>query len=104
MARKWIAEHHPNSVSFAREALIYVAQRDRDDAIKIGWTSNLERRLREVRKGQGCPVNLVAAFAGDKTVELKLHARFSATRVEGEWFLSSPEIHRWLADIRSAAA
>lgn len=103
-AQAWISENRPNSVSFARDALIYVVQRDRDDAIKIGWTSNPERRLHELRRDERCAVNLLAAFAGDKPVELKLHKRFKAFRIDGEWFSSAPAIHDWLATIRSAAA
>lgn len=82
---RWVAENRGNSVSIDRDPVVYIAQRDSDKAVKIGWTSNLYQRQRELRK-QGDNVSICAALPGKKGVELALHARFAAHRIDGEWF------------------
>lgn len=85
VAEQWVKENRGDSVSFGRVAVVYVAQRDSDRAVKIGWTSNLFQRQRELRKVSG-NVAVFAAIPGDKPVELRLHERFKAFRIDGEWF------------------
>ncbi len=89
-ADAWVKEHHPKSVAFGRESLVYLAQRDTDDAVKIGWADDVERRLREIRKVEQCSVCLVAAVPGDKPLEQRMHRHFEPRRLKGEWFNISP--------------
>lgn len=85
-ADAWVREHHAKSVSFGREGLVYVAQRDSDDAVKVGWTSNIEDRLRYLRKEVGSSVCLLGALPGDKPKELRIHKALEGHRIEGEWY------------------
>lgn len=89
-ADAWVKQHHPKSIAIGRESLVYIAQRDSDDAVKIGWADDVERRLRELRKIEYCQVCLVAAVPGDKVLEQALHRRFAPKRLDGEWFAVSP--------------
>lgn len=90
-ADAWVRQHHAASVSFARQGLVYVAQRDSDDAVKVGWTSNIEQRLRDLRKEAGAAVCLVGALPGDKPRELRIHKALEGHRIEGEWYACVPE-------------
>lgn len=90
----WIVEHHPKSVAFGRQSVIYIAQRVRDEAVKIGWTSDVERRLRELRKVESDGVVLLAAFPGEKRDESALHELFAKYRLEGEWFALPFDVDR----------
>lgn len=101
--KAWIAARYPNrqSIAIARRAFVYVAHRLSDDAVKIGWTSDVMRRVAELRKLSRAPVELVACFPGNKPTELSLHARFAAQRIDGEWFASP--IADVLAALREAA-
>jgi excisionase family DNA binding protein len=103
-ADAWVAEHHANSVSFGRQGLLYVAERDVDAAVKIGWTSDLVRRMRELKRDTRAAVVLRAAVPGDKPDELRLHGRFAAHRIDGEWFRACPEIDAFLKALREVAA
>jgi hypothetical protein len=85
-ATAWVREHHGDSVAFNRRAVVYVAQRDGDGAVKIGWTSDLARRLHELRRDTQVDVLVLAALPGDKPVEQRLHERFAPKRLDGEWF------------------
>jgi hypothetical protein len=48
---------------------------------KIGWTSNLRRRLKAVQ-----PEELLATEPGGVVTEAERHEQFAALRVVGEWF------------------
>lgn len=97
----WVAEHHEKSVAINRVAFLYAAERD-DGAIKIGWTSDVGRRLRELQKdSNGKVVSLVAAIRGDKPAELKLHKAFAACRIDGEWYRTT--IERVMEALKGAA-
>ena len=95
-ARAWIASRYPNTIARHRETLLYLARRD-DGAIKIGFSSNVRRRVVEIGKlirryGTGTKVRLLATRVGDKPAELALHARFSEHALGAEWFRPAPEI------------
>lgn len=105
-ADAWVVAHHPNSVSFSRQSSIYFAQRDRDGAIKIGWSSDVIRRMHEAKRDEKCAIVLLAVVPGDKPVEIELHARFAAHRLDGEWFTPAAEILAFIDSLspgRSAA-
>lgn len=91
LADAWVREHHADSVSFGRAGLVYVAQRDTDAAVKVGWTSNIEQRLRDLRKESRASVCLVGALPGDKPRELRIHKALREHRIEGEWYACVPE-------------
>lgn len=99
-ADAWVKEHHAASVAFGRSSVVYVARRDTDSAIKIGWTSDVERRMKELRK-EGGSVVLLAVLPGDKPDELRLHEQFAAHRLDGEWFAVAAE--NVVAALRGAA-
>jgi hypothetical protein len=67
---------------------------ERQGFVKIGTTTSLEKRLRDIGKGSCMltgmtvgPVRLVATMPGDQRHEKFLHDQFHELRVEGEWFL-----------------
>lgn len=81
--------------------------RDLDtNCIKIGWSTNPRRRLRQIRKE---PVllprphrfELVDAWAAPRHWERDLHRYFNEARVRGEWFTLDNED---LDDIRGQMA
>ncbi len=103
-ATAWMNETHPNTIARARQAMVYVVQRDSDDAVKIGWTSDVVRRVKELRKNQDFQLVLLLTFPGDKPDELRLHKRFAADAIGLEWFRYSEAIAGWLARARKIAA
>jgi hypothetical protein len=55
--------------------------------IKIGFTVDLPRRMRELG-----PDELLATEQGTPSVERKRHDQFSEYRIRGEWFRESPAL------------
>lgn len=88
-AAEWVATNHADSIAFRRRASVYVVERMNDRAVKIGWTSDVERRMQELRKETHQDVSLFGCAPADKPVELSLHKHFDTKRLDGEWFAIS---------------
>lgn len=70
-----------------RRSWVYFVRRS-DGLVKIGRSTNPERRLKDLRSAGG-PMELVAWFDGDAGTERALHDAFAAHHVSGEWFAPS---------------
>ncbi len=104
-ARAWLAERFKGrkTIAFNRQSFVYVAERE-DGAIKIGWSSDVMRRIQEMRKDSTAAVQLLACFPGDKPDELRLHDRFAASRIEFEWYRPDEEVQAFIDGLRERAA
>ncbi len=89
-AKAWLAANPKRPTSFHRKSVIYFAQRE-DGCIKIGFTSDVGRRMRELSMPE-----LLATMPGDKKTEQALHARFAEGNVGGEWFSPSAGLREFL--------
>lgn len=80
------------------EAVVYYVERD--GFVKIGYSTNLDKRLRYLGRGgvqapAGMtigPVKLLATHGGGVKAEAAIHRKFAASRVVGEWFRKTPEL------------
>ncbi len=104
-AEAWLAERFKGrkTVAFNRTSLVYFAQRE-DGAIKIGFSSDVMRRVFELRKDARAAVELLACFPGGKPDELKLHDRFASCALGEEWFSPSDELVEFINRLRGVAA
>jgi hypothetical protein len=59
----------------------------RGELIKIGFTSNLHRRMESL-----LPERIYRLLAGDRVQERALHQVFAADRIRGEWFRRSDDL------------
>lgn len=60
--------------------------------IKIGVTTNLSERLRDLSNSSPVRLRLLGVVRGDRRFESILHAKFARHRLHGEWFSSAPDI------------
>src|SRR5262249_45238273 len=68
------------------------------DAIKIGVTRDVERRLRALATGSAVPLELLATLPGGRSLEKKLHERFRRFHVRGEWFRADEVLLRYIRE------
>lgn len=78
----------------AKHSVVYFVRSA--NAIKIGVTTDLGKRIASIQTSTPYPVELIAAIPGDKALESELHATFANHRTSGEWFRLSPDIVAWL--------
>lgn len=104
-ADAWIAERFKGrrTVAFQRRSFVYLAERE-DGAIKIGFSSDVMRRVSELRKQTSSTVQLLACYPGDKPDELRLHRTFKSDLIGDEWFRPSEELLAFIEALRERAA
>ena len=64
--------------------------------IKIGFSNNPKRRLREIQRYSPIELRIIAMIKGGREKEAELHRRFSKYRRYGEWFEPSQEILQFI--------
>jgi hypothetical protein len=78
--------------------VIYFIQDSRTLEIKIGYTgADVMVRLNALQTGNASKLEVIACVPGELTDEARLHVKFAAARVGGEWFRPSPDLLRHLA-------
>jgi Meiotically up-regulated gene 113 len=75
--------------------LIYFAKIGK--AIKIGFTTNVERRLKSFRGASAEPIRLIGVFPGGQKLETELHRLFAASRITNEFFTTDSVIREFLS-------
>lgn len=82
------------------EPSIYVVLEEDSGRIKIGHTEgSVSARIDDLQTGNPSPLVLLAAFAGTRRDESRLHKRFESARIAGEWFAPTPELEAWIATV-----
>ena len=76
------------------ESMVYFIIHTKYNAVKIGYTTNVDQRLSDLRTS--CPVysdiELLFWFDGDSKEEAGFHRRFRMYRMDGEWFALEGEL------------
>lgn len=65
-------------------------------AIKIGTAKNVARRIATLRLANPEPLTLLHTMPGGVTLEHRLHRKFAALRIRGEWFRAEDPLLSWL--------
>jgi len=76
----------------SRSGRIYFIQRGTDGPIKIGFSTNLQARLRTLQTANTDELILLYSEAGMELHEARLHTRFKRHHITGEWFRPDAEI------------
>lgn len=79
-------------------SVVYFIQRGKE--VKIGTTTNLQKRLSTLQVCSAEKLKVVATFEGGKELETSLHEKFKEDRINGEWFRYSRNIKGFLIDCR----
>lgn len=66
--------------------VVYVLGTPESNVVKIGRTTNLDRRLADIQRMSPVPLVALWAHPGGSVLEANLHRHFKALRSHGEWF------------------
>ena len=77
---------------------VYLIQLGDTDHYKIGMTTNLDSRLKQLQSKCPIPLKIIFRWYGHdyRFFELAFHSRFAKKRVKGEWFRLTTEDITWL--------
>jgi hypothetical protein len=70
-----------------------------DDAIKIGYTTNLAARQRALETASAVPLELLASIQGDRSEETRQHRQWWHLHIRGEWFRADEELLRYAREL-----
>jgi hypothetical protein len=84
------------------QARVYFIQEGTGGPIKIGTSTRVRQRLRELRVNAKDTLVLRAMTKGGRWVEALLHSLFSHARIRGEWFKPAPELLEYIEEVRVA--
>lgn len=76
----------------AGEYTIYFLRNPENGLIKIGRTTNLKKRIRQIELMENTALILLRTMTGEKELEIALHRKFQEMRVSGEWFKPGEEL------------
>ncbi|SEB96760.1 GIY-YIG nuclease family protein [Bradyrhizobium sp. 41S5] len=68
--------------------------------IKIGYSRNVEGRVREMQVGSSARLNLLCDVSGSRSFERAIHLALAAHRKKGEWFDDCKEVRDTIANIQ----
>jgi hypothetical protein len=75
-----------------RIAVVYFIQDQATKAIKIGVSGDPERRLRSLQTSSPNLLTILGTIPGDRDLEVDIHRRLAAHRLQGEWFRPDPPV------------
>ena len=71
------------------------------DLVKIGYSSNPLRRLKDLQTASPNQLELLAVLPGDKTTEIEYHSKFATFKIRGEWFKMNSKLQSEIKAIKS---
>lgn len=67
------------------------------EQVKIGFTTNIEKRRKALQTSSAFDLALLAAIPGPDCLEKELHQEFRRYRLRGEWFKFSAPIREYIS-------
>lgn len=86
------AEQATSEAAREDECVVYCLLRG-DGLVKIGFSSQFERRLASLQRDHG-ELEVIGTVPGGRDRERQMHRRFHQARVRGEWFRFTPAIRQ----------
>lgn len=71
---------------------VYLIQASESKNLKIGFSSNPDRRIKKLQTGNKEKLSMIGLIRGGAKTEKMLHKMFASYRERGEWFRNSEEI------------
>ncbi len=92
-----------NRLDLDLESYVYFVQAASTQAgpgpIKIGFSTNLTKRLTGLQTSSPIPLALLGTARGGAALEEKLHTILAASRTRGEWFHPTPHVATVIHDV-----
>ena len=104
--QKLISEHKASKPKSKRneKGAIYFITMGMSGVLKIGFSTNLDARLKSLKTSSPTKIVLLLVINGTMAEERALHKRFASDRVQGEWFRFSDEIRGFIQTVKANAA
>lgn len=83
--RSWTkVEQRPKKPKETEAGCVYFLQGDNGGPIKIGYSKDVSKRIKELQTGFPARLTVLALMPGSRTTEAELHRKFKVHRLQGE--------------------
>lgn len=65
---------------------IYLIESLGSGLVKMGFSFNVERRMKDLQTGSAYPLRFIGAFPGDQRTEKHIHKKYDEYWESGEWY------------------
>lgn len=79
---------------------VYFFESELTKLIKIGYSSNVTKRRKQIEAMQGGKINTLKVILSSKKNEKYLHERFNHLKTHGEWFLPNIELLTFIKELK----
>lgn len=88
----------------SRPVIYFVSAKVPDFPVKIGLSAHgkLSARLTALQIGLPYQLELLVVCLGDAATESEMHERFGQSHLRGEWFIRSPDLMAYIAELQTA--
>ena len=83
---------------FQDKACVYFVQSEENKLIKIGYTTNLKKRLSKMRTDSSTPLKVLFAMEAYRLEEKSIHSALFKCNIHGEWFAPSAELLEYIEE------
>ena len=81
------------------EYFIYYIKNINSGHIKIGWSRNPQKRIRQLQPGAEGKLIIMATQPGGPSAEASIHRHFKRLQFYGEWYKSDSSLLGYISDI-----
>ena len=94
-------KHKPTWKPKGQSMDIYIIARADETALKVGRSSNVQKRLHTLQTSSNVPLTLLATYKGCGHLEAEIHSQLKSNNLHlyGEWFRYDPEVHNIVENI-----
>lgn len=80
---------------------VYFLQSGQDGPIKIGYTTDIQKRIKALQTAHPFPLKLLLVINGNVDDESKLHKKFNSLRFCGEWFSPDEKLLQYIEKLKA---
>lgn len=80
-------------------SVVYFVLAEGTNRVKIGVSDEFDRRIQSLQSQSAIPLKVLGTIPGDRSVEQRLHKKFAALRLHGEWFRLEWEIDHYISRV-----
>jgi hypothetical protein len=82
------------------KSYVYFILDELNNAVKIGTTIDIKKRLSAIQCGQSQKLKLLKLVEGTYELELELHEKFVDFRISGEWFKAHKTLIAYISKLK----
>lgn len=81
--------------------VVYFIQRQSDNAIKIGHSTNIKCRYNTIKGRIKSDLEILCLIPGERNVEQSIHKKFNDIRIEREWFSPDTTLFEYIQSLQT---